>query len=305
MERYEVKRKAKDLVSENYLTWILPVLLGIVLNYSFKLVQNEDINFIVSISSQLVTTMIGIAIVKYYLAAVRTPEKVHYHLWDAIKYTFTDALGPRLLYGIGFSIIKFVMSVLIAAPFLVVAWLKMATDINLAVVTKAYHLAVSGSSIDTLLTTFEESQVEEFLGVIFAIAVMAFVLFVIWGIVALIIEILFAPFNYIIQDNLSTSNRGQKMGFFQAIGKSYEMMKGHRFEYMMIFVSMIGWYLTCIIVLPLLYVIPYQSAIIAIWMDELMKADGTIADFGMTTDEAVEIIAAEVEAATEDQDYEF
>ncbi len=304
MERYEVKRKAKDLVTENYLTWILPVLLGFVLNYIFKLVGNKDINVYVSLSSRLVTTILGIVIVKYYLAAVRTPEKVHYHLGDAIKYTFTDALGPRLLYGIGFSIIKFVMSVLIAAPFLVLTWLKMATNINFSVLMKTSQYPVSVDSLGTVLSTYEGAQVEEVLGVMLAIALMAFVLFVIWGIVALIIEILFAPFNYIIQDNLSTSNRGVKMGFFEAIGKSFTMMKGHRLEYMMIFISMLGWYLTCIIILPLLYVIPYQSAIIAIWMDELIKADGTIADFGMTTDEAVNSVVIEVEE-TNNQDDNF
>lgn len=47
------------------------------------------------------------------------------------------------------------------------------------------------------------------------------------------------------------------IGIMDAISKSWELMKGHKWEYFTFLFTFIGWILLCILIIPVFYVIPY------------------------------------------------
>lgn len=59
---------------------------------------------------------------------------------------------------------------------------------------------------------------------------------------------------YIYRDHL---DQGTRISFHQAIAESCQIMDGHKWEYWLLRLSFIGWYLLCITILPVVWVVPY------------------------------------------------
>ncbi|WP_288529603.1 DUF975 family protein [uncultured Secundilactobacillus sp.] len=65
---------------------------------------------------------------------------------------------------------------------------------------------------------------------------------------------------YIYRDHL---DQGTKISFNQAITESRQMMAGHKWEYFLLNLSFLGWYIACILVLPTIWVVPYAQQTLA------------------------------------------
>jgi uncharacterized membrane protein len=60
-----------------------------------------------------------------------------------------------------------------------------------------------------------------------------------------------------------------EMGAIDAMQLSWNMMRGHKMELFLLQLSFLGWILLCILILPMLYVIPYYEATLCNYYDNL------------------------------------
>ncbi len=59
-------------------------------------------------------------------------------------------------------------------------------------------------------------------------------------------------------------------GIGDVIKESWELMKGHKFEYFVFILSFILWFILCVLIIPLIYVIPYVEFSAAIYYTRLI-----------------------------------
>ena len=86
-------------------------------------------------------------------------------------------------------------------------------------------------------------------------------LFVIPGI---ILSFAYSMAFYIFADN-------PDIGIIDCLKKSREMMKGYKFDYFAFCLSFIGWILLCILIVPIIWVVPYIQTATTIYYDKLQK----------------------------------
>lgn len=84
---------------------------------------------------------------------------------------------------------------------------------------------------------------------------------------------------YIYRDHL---DQGDKISYMKAISLSRELMDGHKWEYFILQLSFLGWYLACAFVLPILWVYPYNAQTLANFYVDLTKpAEPEVANPGI------------------------
>jgi uncharacterized membrane protein len=62
-----------------------------------------------------------------------------------------------------------------------------------------------------------------------------------------------------------------KLKTMDVIKKSWNMMNGHKADFFELILSFIGWFLLCLFIIPMIYVIPYFILTVAIFYEELKK----------------------------------
>lgn len=72
--------------------------------------------------------------------------------------------------------------------------------------------------------------------------------------------------NYIIIDNKDLSSK-------EVLIKSWNMMQGHKWEFLGYILSFLGWILLCVFIVPMYFVIPYMEVTFALFYENLRKAE--------------------------------
>ncbi|MCL0330152.1 DUF975 family protein [Apilactobacillus xinyiensis] len=114
-----------------------------------------------------------------------------------------------------------------------------------------------------------------FWGTIF-IAIISFVLKLLWTLLLIIPGIIkkisYSQAIYVYKDAV---DKGEKISYMDAITKSRKIMNGHKWEYFIMQLSFIGWFLLVGITFGLagLYVIPYYNLTMANFYDSLLKLE--------------------------------
>jgi uncharacterized membrane protein len=83
----------------------------------------------------------------------------------------------------------------------------------------------------------------------------------------IIAGLMFSQTFYLLRDN-------PEMSGTDALMASKEMMQGHKMELLTLQLSFIPWFLLCVLVIPALYVVPYYSATMAAYYEELRAQEG-------------------------------
>lgn len=264
--RKRIKSQAKKLVFDYYFIWLVPIVLSFLLSYVFSrnYTNSQGVTVSISLLGNIFALVLGVAMVKFYLALVRDPEKVSNHLWEALKYSFSDNLFKRVLYVVGKHLILSCVSLLYIVPMLFVFIDQLSNIYKI--------LPLFTGEVDPMMGVNNPEIVEALGSVISSLIVFAIII----SLATFFISLVIAPFDYIIQDNLSKNNRAEAFGFIETLKVSYALMKGHMWEYILLHLSLIGWVISCILIVPLFFVIPYYSAIIPCWMDDLMKQNPRI-----------------------------
>lgn len=108
-----------------------------------------------------------------------------------------------------------------------------------------------------------------------ALIILTGVLTILWSLLLIIPGIVkalaYSQAIFIYRDYL---DQGKKIGFLEAITLSRQMMDGHKWEYFVMGLSFIGWGLTCIIIIPIIWVYPYMNQTLANFYVSL-AAEGT------------------------------
>lgn len=98
-----------------------------------------------------------------------------------------------------------------------------------------------------------------FIGTI-GLSVLMFIYTFLWSLLLLIPGIIkalsYSQAYYIYRDHL---DQGTKISLNQAVTESRQMMAGHKWEYFLLKLSFLGWYIACIFVLPAIWVVPYAQ----------------------------------------------
>jgi uncharacterized membrane protein len=71
---------------------------------------------------------------------------------------------------------------------------------------------------------------------------------------------------YIFADN-------QDLNIDEYLTRSRKMMEGYKLNYLAFNLSFIGWILLCLLVIPMIWVIPYIATAQALYYDELKKTN--------------------------------
>ena len=83
----------------------------------------------------------------------------------------------------------------------------------------------------------------------------------------IILSLMFSQTFYILRDH-------PDMDGLSAVKASMDMMKGHKMELFKLELSFIPWFIACVLVLPLFYVIPYYTATITAYYENLKQESG-------------------------------
>ncbi len=240
--RVKIKKEAKNIVLKHYLAAIVPFILA-ALGGVFA---NQDWTILAAIYSIVVSLLI----LKYSLALVRNPDRVQSNILDTLRYSLVDNFWTRLIYMIILSVIVFIINM----------------GVFLAVTTMGGLSFIFGMSL------FRADLDFMFLLTFFAVLVFLFFIY--------LINIYFYFYSYIIQDNLSEGNRLPKLTVLETLSKSFELMRGRVGEFILLHLSMLGWALSCVLIIPIFFVVPYMSTVTTIWINKVMAEDDEIVDFG-------------------------
>ncbi len=90
--------------------------------------------------------------------------------------------------------------------------------------------------------------------------------------IAAIAEIIFAIM-FVQTPYILSEDKEENYGGIKALMMSKDMMDGHKWEYFVLMLSFIGWILLCILVIPVIWVVPYIQATQVIYYEELKKAN--------------------------------
>ena len=94
-------------------------------------------------------------------------------------------------------------------------------------------------------------------------------IFVMLGIIALIIPGIILSFAYAMTFYIFVDN--PELGAKEYLDKSKEMMNGYKFNYFCFGLSFIGWILLCVLIVPMIWVVPYVTAAQTLYYEELKK----------------------------------
>lgn len=115
------------------------------------------------------------------------------------------------------------------------------------------------------------------------------VLGVVWAILATVLGAI-VSLRYLLAPYLIAQHPDWKIR--RAIKQSARLMKGHKGSLLVFGLSFIGWWVLCLLILPVFFVVPYQSAAYALYARYLISTDADAADnatreFRPDTDHAV------------------
>lgn len=98
----------------------------------------------------------------------------------------------------------------------------------------------------------------------FALQIITSVFTILWSVLLLVPGIIkglaYSQAIYIYRDYL---DQGHKIGFLEAITLSRKMMDGHKWEYFVMQLSFIGWGIACVLIIPIIWVVPYMNQTMA------------------------------------------
>ena len=94
-------------------------------------------------------------------------------------------------------------------------------------------------------------------------------IFVFLGTLALIIPGIILAFGYTMVFYIFVDN--QELGAKEYLDKSKEMMRGYKMNYFLFSLSFIGWILLCVLIVPMIWVVPYMTTAQTIYYEELKK----------------------------------
>lgn len=94
-------------------------------------------------------------------------------------------------------------------------------------------------------------------------------IFVFLGTLALIIPGIILAFGYTMVFYIFVDN--QELGAKEYLDKSKEMMHGYKMNYFLFSLSFIGWILLCVLIVPMIWVVPYMTTAQTIYYEELKK----------------------------------
>jgi uncharacterized membrane protein len=83
----------------------------------------------------------------------------------------------------------------------------------------------------------------------------------------IIVALMFSQTFFILRDHPDMSGLDAAMA-------SKDMMKGHKAELFVLWLSFLPWFLLCVLVLPLLYVGPYCQATLTVYYEQLRQESG-------------------------------
>lgn len=240
--RVQIKKEAKNIVLNHYLATIVPFIFLAVGGFF----ANREWTFLAAIYS----IVVSLVIIKYSLALVRNPDRVRSNILDTLRYSLTDNFWTRLIYMIIFSVFIYVF--------------------NMAILIT---VGAFGGLSFILGGIYFKPELNFW--ILFSILATLLVLFFIY-----LINIYFYFYSYIIQDNLSEGNRLPRLTVFKALSKSVELMRGRVGEFILLILSMLGWALSCVLIIPIFFVVPYMSTVTTVWINKVMAEDDEIVDFG-------------------------
>lgn len=81
---------------------------------------------------------------------------------------------------------------------------------------------------------------------------------------AIIVSLGLSLCNYIMVDN-------PELKYMDVLKKSWSMMKGHKMNLFIFMLSFIGWFLLCILIVPIFYVVPYFIIAEAVYYEEIKR----------------------------------
>lgn len=187
-------------------------------------------------------------------------EKIKGKLWDVWK--------PALIIGI----ISMIISALSSAAF--------GQDSSMAsMIVSLFSLLLVPAEIGMTsyilkLVRGEDYSLDELkafypkIGIIIGIEIVTSIL-IILGFIALVIPGIILAFGYSMVNYIFVDNTDLELTEY--LKKSREMMKGYKFNYFAFSFSFIGWILLCFLVFPMIWVIPYIDASMALYYDKLKE----------------------------------
>lgn len=117
-------------------------------------------------------------------------------------------------------------------------------------------------SVSDLFDTYKKNWVMMVLvtfveGVLIALGLIALL------IPGFILALCYSMTNYLLADGEEPT--------FDVLKKSREMMKGHKTDFLVFILSFLGWIFACLLVVPLVYFVPYASISTALYYEDLKK----------------------------------
>ena len=94
-------------------------------------------------------------------------------------------------------------------------------------------------------------------------------IFIILGAIAFIIPGIILSIAYTMSFYIFADNR--EIGAKECLDKSKEMMNGYKLNYFAFGLSFIGWIILCVLIVPMIWVIPYVTTAQTLYYEELKK----------------------------------
>ncbi|MTV83264.1 DUF975 family protein [Lactobacillus sp. CRM56-3] len=134
------------------------------------------------------------------------------------------------------------------------------------------------SPVSKSFTVFNKGSY--FLGTI-ALAILIFIFTFLWSLLLFVPGIIkglaYSQAYYIYRDHI---DQGNPIGFLEAITQSRQLMDGHKWEYFVLQLSFIGWAIACVVIIPILWVLPYQHQTFANFYVQLLADQANAQDGG-------------------------
>lgn len=271
----ELKERAKNQLGGQ---WTLPVLLtlgqaviSIVLGEIEKNIEKSGGNtFALSILTTLITTVISIAFISFYIKLSRDKEM-----------KFNDVLldGTTLLKGIGIELMKVILQI----PIAIVEMLVAGITIFFTVGTKVLSLFSEDTAIKIMNGGNVPIEIVRGVQSIFTPGII--ILLILLVIILVIPFMIFNAYTFMSLYILCDDN---SKGVWECISTSFRLMKGNVWRYIYMELSFIGWVilgsLPCGI--GMLWVVPYMSATQANFYNEILRVNG----LNVTNETTIDVI---------------
>ena len=88
--------------------------------------------------------------------------------------------------------------------------------------------------------------------------------------VAAVAQIIFS-FMFVMTQLVLAEDKKENYGGITALLKSKDMMNGYKWDYFCLMFSFIGWFILCIFIIPIIWVVPWVQATHVMYYEELQK----------------------------------